>query len=110
MNNKLCENLTLLMEHYHVGAVQLARLTGIPLSTIKNIRKGANVNPTIETLVPLARHFATSLEDLIQGDPLVQKMNPLLPTKQAASSPRSVPVISWEVAKLYPQSYSSFSN
>lgn len=108
MNNKLCENLTLLMEHNRIGAVQLARLTGIPLSTIKNIRKGSNINPTIETLIPLARHFDISLEDLIEGHSSLLNKSSFVHGAQAAHSPKRIPIISWEAARNFSQTISSF--
>ena len=40
----------------------------VPLSTIKNIRTGVNVNPTIETLIPLANYFNVSLDDIVQDN------------------------------------------
>ena len=102
MRNRLCENLTVLMDHHRVGAVQLARVTGIPLSTIKNIRKSTNTNPTIETLIPLANFFCVSLEELISS----KDINRLVKSKNNDVSSRSLPVISWGEIGASPSEFS----
>ncbi|MBV9576414.1 MAG: helix-turn-helix transcriptional regulator, partial [Gammaproteobacteria bacterium] len=74
MKNQLSANLIALMDYHRIGGAQLARTTNIPLSTIKNIRKGTNINPTIETLIPLARYFDISLEEIIYCNLSVEKL------------------------------------
>lgn len=90
------------MDYHRIGGVKLARITNIPLSTIKNIRLGKNVNPTIETLVPLARYFNCSLEEVIYGNFSVEK---LAKDKSRVSRnfAQSVPVILWEEAVSWRQ-------
>ena len=81
----------------HIGAVQLARVTGIPLSTIKNIRTGKNINPTIETIIPLANYFAITL------DALIQSATPLI--KPAAYAPvqhNAIPLLTWKSCIQWP--------
>lgn len=96
MENQLSNNLIALMEARQIGGTQLARVTKIPLSTIKNIRKGVHVNPTIETLIPLARYFNVSIEDIINADLTAQARRK--PNHCSKILPRPVPVISWEEA------------
>lgn len=99
MKNQLSANLVALMGHHHIGGVQLARATNIPLSTIKNIRKGTNVNPTIETLVPLAQYFNVSIEDIISSDCIIKAKKKNL----SQNDSKVVPVISWEEAIYWSQ-------
>ncbi len=100
MKNQLSANLVALMDYHRIGGVQLARAINIPLSTIKNIRKGANVNPTIETLIPLARYFNVALEEIISSNLSVEK----IAMKKNKTSPQAVPVLSLEEAVNWPQS------
>ncbi len=95
MKNQLSANLVVLMDYHRIGGVQLARAINIPLSTIKNIRKGTNVNPTIETLIPLARYFDISLEEIINNNLSVEKLA-ANKNKISKTVSQAVPVISWE--------------
>ncbi|MFZ2314561.1 MAG: helix-turn-helix transcriptional regulator [Gammaproteobacteria bacterium] len=101
MQNKLSANLITLMNHHRIGGIQLARAINIPLSTIKNIRKGVNVNPTIETLVPLAHYFKVSLEEMISGTLSVEKIS-LRESGYRQNLPQVVPIISWQEAVFWP--------
>lgn len=84
------------MNRQHIGGAELARATGIPLSTIKNIRTGVNINPTIETLIPLANHFDISLDDIVHDNlSVLKKHGPFQAGAQA------VPLISWESAVVW---------
>lgn len=98
MKNQLSANLVALMNHRHIGGAELARATGIPLSTIKNIRTGANANPTIETLIPLANYFNISLDDIVQGN-----MAGLKKYGSSQARAKAVPIISWENAVIWPE-------
>jgi transcriptional regulator with XRE-family HTH domain len=100
MKNQLSNNLIALMEARQVGGAQLARAINIPLSTIKNIRKGTNVNPTIETLIPLANYFDVSIEDIISTDLARQAKKKL--NHCSKQLPQPVPVITWEEAIAWP--------
>lgn len=106
MKNQLSANLVALMNYHQIGGVQLARAINIPLSTIKNIRKGANINPTIETLIPLARYFNVSLEDIISSNLSAEKIG-AKKSRASQNIPQAVPVISWEEAVDWPRSGSS---
>lgn len=103
MKNQLSANLIALMNKHHIGGIQLARAVNIPLSTIKNIRKGVNVNPTIETLIPLARYFNVSLDDIIGSNLLVEKAA-IKKSGYSQNTPQSLPIISWDAAIDWPHS------
>jgi len=100
MNNNLSVNLITLMEQNSIGTSQLARIINIPMSTIKNIRKGKNINPTIETLIPLASYFSITLEELIFSD--FKKKKKWLNQDKAFSKLQGLPIISWEDAVNWP--------
>lgn len=99
MKNQLSNNLIALMDARQIGGAQLARAINIPLSTIKNIRKGGHVNPTIETLIPLARYFDVSIEDIINSDLSTQAINN---SRSSKILPYAVPIITWEEAISWP--------
>ena len=103
MKNQLSANLLALMNRQSIGGVQLARVTNIPLSTIKNIRKGVNINPTIETLLPLVRYFNVTVEEILSSNLAVEK-NVASKSRCSHVEPQAVPIISWEEAVAWPQS------
>jgi SOS-response transcriptional repressor LexA len=70
MFEKLCDNLNFLMEEMRISADELGRRTQIPPSTIKKIRNRYNPNPTLTTLLPLAKFFSISLSQLVGDEPL----------------------------------------
>jgi transcriptional regulator with XRE-family HTH domain len=97
MKNQLSNNLIALMELHRIGGAQLARAIQIPLSTIKNIRSGGHVNPTVETLAPLARYFDVSMDDIVNVD-LTTKPN----KSHSSILPQTVPIITWAEAISWP--------
>lgn len=86
MNNNLSDNLNLLMAKARLNSSELARLTGLPATTIKRIRNNEQSNPTISTLAPIANYFAISLHELLTG------------TTEApsATNPHSIPLRTWD--------------
>ncbi|MBV8802447.1 MAG: helix-turn-helix transcriptional regulator [Gammaproteobacteria bacterium] len=107
MFNKLCDNLNLLMEEAHISADELGRRTGLPSSTIKKIRNRYNPNPTLTTLLPLAKFFSITLGQLVGDEPL--------PTtrikgtyKQIIEIIRHIPILSWKEVITWPDSYDQY--
>jgi SOS-response transcriptional repressor LexA len=97
MFDKLCDNLNLLMAEVHISADELGRRTGVPASTIKKIRNRYNPNPTLTTLLPIARYFSLTLGQLVGDESL--------PTERAGGLPKAnqegatlIPILSWEQA------------
>lgn len=86
--NKLSDNLNRLLAEARVNASELARQTHLPAATIKNIRHGDNANPTLSTLLPIAKYFSITVSALIGEEPLIHK-------KQLVSV--KAPLISWEI-------------
>lgn len=94
MFDKLSTNLNHLMEKARINSSELARKTGVPASTIKKIRKHANANPTLTTLLPIAQNFAISVSQLI-GDEMS--------LAGIINTPAShLPLLSWHEAAKWP--------
>jgi SOS-response transcriptional repressor LexA len=90
----LCDNLNLLMAERGISAVELARRTGVPASTIKKIRNRYDPNPTLTTLWPLAKYFAVTLGQLAGDEPLtLPTTSNLLSNSQQTC--QQVHIISW---------------
>lgn len=95
MFEKLSDNLNLLMAEARISASELARRTGLPASTIKQIRNRGAPNPTLTTLSILAKYFSLSLSQFV-GEEEWPKFR--LPGEYHMESDRlnKVPIISWE--------------
>ncbi len=65
MLKNLSDNLNLLMARSRLNSSELARLTGLPATTIKRIRNNEHSNPTISTLLPIAKQFSITLSELV---------------------------------------------
>lgn len=65
MFKNLSDNLNTLMAKARINSSELARLIGIPATTIKRIRNNEQSNPTISTLFPIAKYFSISISDLL---------------------------------------------
>lgn len=101
MFEKLSDNLNLLMAETRINAEELARRIGLPASTIKKIRNRYNPNPTLTTLLPIAKFFALTLGQLVGDEPL--------PTssikgvyRQNIDTLQQIPLLSWEESIIWP--------
>lgn len=77
-----------------LNASELARRTDLPASTIKKIRNRDNPNPTLATLLPIARFFSISLSQLIGDEPI---------NGFVSSGFQTVPLLSWSEAITWPK-------
>jgi hypothetical protein len=59
-----------LLEINKISLVQLHHNTGVALTTLKRMRKPGAVNPTIQSLLPIAQFFGISVDQLIGITPL----------------------------------------
>ncbi len=100
MFDKLSNNLNLLMANARINASELARKTGVPASTIKKIRNDDNPNPTLTTLIPIARHFNATLSELVGDIPLQWSE----PTANAY-----LPLLTWATAAEWPHDHTEMS-
>ena len=65
----LQKNLSSLLEERNLSIAQAERLSGLRLSTLRNIIRGRSKNPTLEVLNKLASFFDCTIAELIEGDP-----------------------------------------
>lgn len=84
----LGKNLRILMEKADLSPLTLARLTGVPDTTIKKLKNLSHQNPTLETLTKLASFFSISLDQLVHHD--------LSENKITIPNYLSIPILSWE--------------
>src|SRR5688572_5176031 len=99
MFEKLSDNLNQLMSDRRISADELGRRTNLPASTIKKIRNRYNPNPTLTTLLPLAKFFEISLSQLVGDEPLpLGKSQDLLRKGHF----NYLPLLSWEEAIDWP--------
>jgi len=90
MLKPLSENLNILMSKARLSASELARQIGIPAATIKRIRNNEQANPTITTLLPIAKYFSISLNELI-GDKTYDVIDKDCETNKL----NTIPQLSW---------------
>ena len=87
----ISRNISLLMEHFAIrNESQLAKLVGMPQTTINKLITGVSSDPRISTLTPIITHFKISLDTLLSDDPVFATVN----LKQ--SSDVFVPVVTLE--------------
>lgn len=101
MPEKLSENLNLLMAEARLNAEELSRRVGIPASTIKKIRNNNDANPTLSTLLPLAKYFSITISQLV-GDESFPDERIKGAYKVNAESLNHIPLISWLNAITWP--------
>jgi len=66
MSNKIAENLKRLRSKKGYSLEKVARLAELSLNTVVKIENGVNKNPTIETLMKLAKALGVGVNDLIK--------------------------------------------
>jgi len=95
--DKLSDNLNMLMGELRISAEELSRRIGIPASTIKKIRNHSDANPTLSTLMPLAKYFSLTVSQLIGDEALPASR--IKGNYQIESKARSkIPLLKWEEA------------
>lgn len=65
-SNKIAGNLKRLRAKNNYSLEKVARLADLSLNTIVKIENGANQNPTIETLIKIAKALEIEVDDLIK--------------------------------------------
>lgn len=91
MHKNLSDNLNILMAKARLTSSDLARLTGLPATTIKRIRSSEQSNPTISTLLPIAKYFSLSISELIGNE-----IDDIDRFSNKAGGLRTLPVLSWQ--------------
>lgn len=67
-HTRLNQVLTDLLTQTGVSLTQLSKNTGVPIPTIKRLQSDPDTNPTISNLLPIARFFDVSLNQLLGVD------------------------------------------
>jgi transcriptional regulator with XRE-family HTH domain len=65
-NSKIADNLKRLRDKKEYSLEKVARLSDLSLNTIVKIENGVNQNPTIETLIKIAKAMEVEVDDLIK--------------------------------------------
>lgn len=91
----LSKNVNALMESVHISASELGRRINLPASTIKKIRNCDAPNPTVATLLPIARYFSLTLSQLVGDENM--------PYHAVHGSLQKIPVLSWNEVVLHTQ-------
>ncbi len=84
----LSQNLSWLMEQQKISAKGLSKATNIAIITIHKLKSGENINPTIETIKPIASYFGVTMDQLLFTKIInIQGMN--------IKSNNLIPMIEW---------------
>lgn len=94
LHEKLSSNLRLLMRELGLSSNELARQIDIPASSIKRILNIENSNPTLATLLPIAKHFSITIGQLIGEDLLQQKCTGVA-DRLNVTKVKMIPIVSW---------------
>lgn len=62
------EKINEIMEQKNISAPKLAKLTGIQLRMIYRIIDGTTPNPSIKTVVKIAKALGTGVDEIVLGD------------------------------------------
>ncbi len=90
MFKNLSDNINMLMAKARVNSSELARLTGLPATTIKRIRNNEQSNPTVSTLLPIAKYFSITISELLGCETTNTEIS--LNTHEGV---RAIPLLSW---------------
>ena len=86
MNN----TLEYLIKERGINTHQLHKHTGIPLSTLRRLRLNKEHNPTIASLLPIAKYFKVTVDQLIGSNSLE--------IKTSSSNEITIPIVYWKYA------------
>lgn len=104
MFKNLSDNLNLLMAKARINSSELARLIGLPATTIKRIRNNEQSNPTVSTLMPIAKHFSMTISELLGCE--VLSFNRVMDSKL-----KEIPLLTWrECIHFESLDYGKFQN
>ncbi|MES2142103.1 MAG: helix-turn-helix transcriptional regulator [Pseudomonadota bacterium] len=86
----LNNTLEYLIKERGINTHQLHKHTGIPLSTLKRLRLNKEHNPTLASLLPIAKYFKVTVDQLIGSNSLK--------IKTSSSNEITIPIIYWKDA------------
>jgi len=94
--NKISKALRLLLEEHKLTTTELARRTGLVQPVVYRMISGETINPKIETLIPLARYFKITVDQLIGQSALASTHT------KTSNRVIKLPIISWQEAIDWP--------
>jgi SOS-response transcriptional repressor LexA len=101
MTTNVSKVLTQLMKENNLSSAELARLTDVVQPVIYRMASGETDNPKIATLIPLAKHFNLTIDQLIGLAPL--SLNKSLATEEPIKSKWfKIPLLSWHDVTSWP--------
>jgi DNA-binding Xre family transcriptional regulator len=86
-SNALSHNLHKLMSEQRLSSSELGRRIQIPGTTIKGIRNGDSINPTLTTLTCIAKYFEITISELVDD---------YIYAQQKKDSFSKIPIITWD--------------
>lgn len=84
-----------LLQSYGLNEVELANKSGISQATINRIMNGANPDPKISTIIPIANYFGVTIGQLIGSEPLFNE------DKSTISRFARIPILGWDDVPKY---------
>jgi transcriptional regulator with XRE-family HTH domain len=96
MLNNLSNNLNMLMAQARLNSSELARQIGLPATTIKRIRNNEHANPTITTLLPIAKFFSITINELLGSELLNIEGKSF-----SITGLKKIPLLSWQECVNY---------
>jgi len=66
MASKIAGNVKILRSKKGISLEKVARLADVSLNTVIKIESGVNKNPTIDTIIKIAKAFGVGVEELIK--------------------------------------------
>lgn len=89
---RLNKILSQLMHENSVTLTKLSANTGIPIPTLKRLQSDPSANPTISSLVPVAKFFNLSVNQLIGASAITGRNNGFLHSDENWTQ---IPILSW---------------
>jgi transcriptional regulator with XRE-family HTH domain len=105
--DQLADNLRKLMWQFRISESELARRVGVSQPVIHRIAKGLTKNPNVDTLRPISRFFAVSMDQLVGDEPLpLEAISNVSPATHKQWS--SLPLLTWRQAVFWEQLASEY--
>ena len=95
LHHNLGEIIRALMAERKIDDTELAKATGIASSSLSRIKNDPATNPTLASLLPIAKFFGITVSQLI-GETALNKGYVTEPIRHKTLIIKQVPVIAWE--------------
>jgi|GEM_PF-732050 len=98
LGNKTGKVLRQLIDEHGITVTELARRTGLVQPVVYRMASGETINPKIDTLIPLAKYFKITIDQLVGQNPDVVIAQQL----KMGSEAIRLPILSWQEASRWP--------